>query len=93
MTTTQHVDGVVWLVPLRCGTSEMATTELRGWTAQIVISSEHAGLRPFFKELEYEFRHVLARLDAPRDVRAYLNWLRVESSRWREMNANLLSRK
>ena len=71
----------------------MATSELRSWTAQIVISSEHAGLRPYFKELEAEIRHVLARVDAPRDVLAYLRWLRVESGRWRAINENLLSSK
>lgn len=44
----------------------------RNWTAHIVISSDHAGLRPYFKLLEAEILRVLARIDDPRDVKRYL---------------------
>lgn len=44
----------------------------RNWTAQIVISSDHAGLRPYFKLLEAKLLRVLARIDDPRDVKRFL---------------------
>ena len=60
----------------------MATTGERNWTAQVVVSCEHAGLRPYFKQLEDELRHVLARIDDPRDVKRYLSDLREHSKRY-----------
>lgn len=58
----------------------MATEVERNWTAQIVVASDHAGLRPYFKALEAEIYRVLARVDEPRLVAKYLDSL-VESSR------------
>lgn len=60
----------------------MKTGGDRNWTAQIVLSSEHAGLRPHFKSLEAELMHVLARLDDPHDVREYLVWIKKSSKAW-----------
>jgi hypothetical protein len=47
-----------------------------------VIASEHAGLQPYFKGLEGDLLHVLARLDDPRDVARYLRVLRGASRDW-----------
>lgn len=60
----------------------MATPGERNWTAQLVISCEHAGLRPYFKQLENELYRVLARLDEPHHVREYLIAMRLASSEW-----------
>lgn len=60
----------------------MATAVERNWTAQVVIASDHAGLKPHFKALEGEILHVLARVDDPRDVKRYLADLREHSKRW-----------
>jgi len=60
----------------------MATPRERDWTAQIVISSEHAGLRPYFKQLEGELLHALARIDDPRMVMKYLDSLVTTSRIW-----------
>ena len=60
----------------------MATPTERNWTAHLVISSEHAGLRPYFKELELAMYKVLARVDEPRHVRYYLERLREASREW-----------
>lgn len=60
----------------------MKTGGDRNWTAQIVLSSEHAGLRPFFKGLETEMMHVLARVDDPKWVKDYLIELRLQSKAW-----------
>lgn len=57
----------------------MATETERNWTAHLVISSEHAGLKPYFKQLENEMYRVLARVDDPRDVAEYVKWLTRES--------------
>jgi hypothetical protein len=54
----------------------------RNWTAHVVISCEHAGLQPYFKQLEAELYHVLARIDDPRDVKDYLQVLRERSKAW-----------
>jgi len=62
--------------------SVMQTKAERNWTAQIVIASAHAGLRPYCALLEAEIRRVLARVDDPRVVRAYLKYLREESQKW-----------
>lgn len=71
----------------------MATKWQRNWTAQIVIASEHAGLRPIFKRLENELYHALAHMDEPTQVREYIMALRVASMEWREANSFQLSRK
>lgn len=60
----------------------MATEVQRNWTAQIVIASDHAGLRPEFKSLENEMFRVLARVDDPREVMRYLRQLRASSEMW-----------
>lgn len=54
----------------------------RNWTANIVVSSEHAGLRPYFKQLEAELLHALARIDDPRMVMKYLDSLVTTSRVW-----------
>jgi len=64
----------------------MATEVERNWTAHLVISTEHAGLRPHFKALEAEVCRVLARVDDPRDVREYLLALRRTSEAWLKVN-------
>jgi hypothetical protein len=56
-------------------TEQMATSSNREWKASIVISSEHAGLRPAFKALENEIYRVLAHTDDPKAVREYLRYL------------------
>lgn len=60
----------------------MENTTERNWTAHLVISSEHAGLRPYFKALEAEMYRVLARLDDPRAVCMYVEWMRGQSGWW-----------
>ena len=57
----------------------MSPSDERNWTAQIVISFEHMGLKPFGQQLEYELRRVLARVDDPRDVKKYLQFLTAAS--------------
>lgn len=64
----------------------MATRVERNWTANIVVSSEHAGLRPYFKDFEAEVYRVLARVDDPRDVREYIAALRRTSEAWLKVN-------
>lgn len=56
----------------------------RNWTAHVVISSDHAGLRPYFKLLEAEMLRVLARVDDPRDVKRYLVDMVQHSKRYAE---------
>jgi len=53
----------------------MATEVERNWTANIVIASAHAGLKPHFAALEAEILRVLARVDDPKMVRGYLRYL------------------
>jgi hypothetical protein len=60
----------------------MATQVERNWTAHLVISSEHAGLRPYFKALEDEMYRVLARVNDPREVKMYVEHLKAESAGW-----------
>jgi hypothetical protein len=60
----------------------MSTPSERNWTAHLVISSEHAGLQPYFKRLEAELYHALARLDEPRRVCDYLHFMRSASRAW-----------
>jgi len=60
----------------------METGGDRTWTAHIVIASEHAGLRPYFKRLEEEILHVLARVDDPRDVKLFIEALETYSEMW-----------
>jgi hypothetical protein len=69
----------------------MATEVERNWTAHVVIACEHAGLRPYFKALEAEMLHALARVDDPRDVVEYLKWMLAESAsfmrKWEFINS------
>lgn len=60
----------------------MKTPVERNWTAQIVIASDHAGLKPYFKALENEILRVLARVDDPRLVRQYLDTITGCSKGW-----------
>jgi hypothetical protein len=60
----------------------MATPTERNWTAHLVISSDHAGLRPYFKRLEAELYHVLACVDHPAAVKLYIEHLVAESRNW-----------
>lgn len=60
----------------------METGGDRNWTAQIVIASSHGGLRPYFKQLEAELLHALARIDDPRMVMKYLDSLVTTSRVW-----------
>jgi len=60
----------------------MATRAERNWTAHLVISSEHAGLKPYFKRLEAELYRALARIDDPRMVKKYLETLQGASMSW-----------
>jgi len=60
----------------------MATERERDWSASIVISSEHAGLRSHFKALEAELYHALASIDDPRMVAKYLDSLLTTSRVW-----------
>ena len=41
----------------------------RNWTANVVIASDHAGLRKYFDGLQAEMYRVLARVDDPRALR------------------------
>lgn len=60
----------------------MVAREERNWTAHLVLSSEHFGLRPYFKALEDEMYRVLARVDEPHGVREYLAQLGCSSRDW-----------
>ena len=71
----------------------MANRAERNWTAHVVIASEHAGLKPYFKSLEAEIYRVLARVDDPWVVRRYLNWLRLASRDWMEQTGRDISAK
>jgi hypothetical protein len=61
---------------------DMSTPTERNWTAHLVISSEHAGLKPCFKQLEDEIYRVLAVVDEPRHVKEYLAAMRLASVDW-----------
>lgn len=65
----------------------MATMVERNGTAHVVISSEHAGLKPHFKALEAEIYRALARADDPREVVHYLVAMRRASREWRQIMA------
>jgi hypothetical protein len=71
----------------------MSTPTERNWTAHLVISSEHAGLRPHFKALEAALYRALARIDDPRDVMEYLSLLRRASEAWLKVNEQNLHQK
>lgn len=71
----------------------MQTKAERNWTAQIVTASGHEGLKPHFRALENEIRRVLARVDDPRDVRTYLESLRMTSETWYQVNEPYLHRR
>ena len=60
----------------------MEIVRARNWTAHLVISSEHAGLRAYFQRLEDEMYRVMAHIDDPREVRDYLEVLRERSKAW-----------
>lgn len=65
----------------------MATRPDPEYTVSIVVSSDHAGLKPVFKQLEGELYHALARIDDPRDVRDYLRRLIHASELWMDARA------
>jgi len=67
----------------------MNTPTERNWTAHIVISSEHAGLRPHFQRLEAEMLRVLARTDDPRAACEYARAMRFASIEWFKARALL----
>lgn len=71
----------------------MATETERNWTAQVVIASEHGGLKPFFADLQAEIYRVLARVDDARDVMDYLKCLRRYSSEWLDDHDYWVTRK
>jgi len=60
----------------------MSIATERNWTAHLVISCEHAGLKPYFKGLEYAMYHALARIDDPIRVREYIAALVWASETW-----------
>lgn len=64
----------------------MATEIERNWTAHVVISCEHAGLRPYFKTLEAEIYRVLAHVDDPRMACKYISDLIHASKTWGQYN-------
>ena len=72
----------MWREKLKRRAKVMATEVDRNWTAHLVISSEHAGLKPLFKRLEAELYRALARIDDPKLVRAYLQSLIDASAAW-----------
>jgi hypothetical protein len=65
----------------------MATRPEPQFTASIVISSEHAGLRPHFKDLEHELYRALACCRDSREAKHYLIHIRHVSREWREIMA------
>jgi hypothetical protein len=71
--------------PLRI--EQMTTRAERNWTAQIVIASDHAGLKPEFRALENEMYKALSRVDEPREVKHYLMAMRRASREWRQIMA------
>jgi hypothetical protein len=73
--------------------SVMANEVERNWTAHLVISSEHAGLKPHFKRLEAAMYHALAVIDDPRDVVQYLRYLQASSAAWLDTCTNDGARK
>lgn len=54
----------------------------------MVISSEHAGLKPRFKDLEDEIYRVLASVDDPHQVSGYIQSLRAKSIEWLRLYEN-----
>lgn len=60
----------------------MASRGERNWTAHLAISSEHAGLKPHFKQLEAAMYHALAVIDEPQDVVLYLRAMMMASASW-----------
>lgn len=57
------------------------------FTASIVISSEHAGLRPHFKGLEAEIYHALALCPSAREAKHYLRTMLRTSQQLRAIMA------
>ena len=64
----------------------MGTENERNWTAHLVISCEHAGLKPYFKALEAEVYRVLAHVDDSRQVCNYIADLIHASKTWGHYN-------
>ncbi len=48
----------------------------------VVLSCDHAGLRPEFQRLEDEMREALGRIDGAREVREYLKYMLSSSRFW-----------
>lgn len=48
----------------------------------VVLSCDHAGLRPVFQRFEDEMRRRLDRIDDPREMLRYINVIRAASQRW-----------
>ena len=61
---------------------DMPTSTERNWTAHLVISSDHAGLKRHFDQLGAEMYRALARLDEPKRVRDYVHFMRSASAGW-----------
>ena len=60
----------------------MSNPQKRNWTAQIVIAFKNKALNVYGRALEDEMRHVLARVDDPRDVAAYIENMAMASVLW-----------
>jgi hypothetical protein len=71
----------------------MATLPEPQFTASIVISSEHAGLRPHFKGLEHEIYRVLARVHGPAAAGAYAMHMIRASRQWHQQYQELSAEK
>ena len=71
----------------------MATRTDNRWKAIVTLASDHGGIGPELQKLENEIIRVLARLDDPRKVRDYVQFLRLESRRLCEMRPGWLDRK
>ena len=56
--------------------------EANRWRATIAMSSDHAGIGQELAWLERDILAALARIDDPRQVRAYIRWLEVSSFNW-----------
>lgn len=66
-------------------------TRERPWTATIVCSSEHAGLKPEFKRLEDALYGCLSEIDDPVHVRDWLRdqvvVLKIERGRLKQLSS------
>jgi hypothetical protein len=74
-------------------TEQMATPAERNYTAHLVISSEHAGLKQHFEALENEMYRVLARVNDSAGACAYAMELKRASRRWLQQYEELSGEK